>query len=334
MSALDDLIDRAKARSAHIVLPEGEDERIVEGGVKAAGVGLASLTLLGKAQKIRALVEAAHGGAEVLAKGDIAIVDPSSSDRVEAFADKLLAFRGGKIADRAQALDLARDNLVHAAMMVREGHADGTLGGAVHTTADTVRTALQIIGKASGASVVSSFFLMVLPNGRQGEEEMVLFSDCGLVVEPDAGQLADIAVSSAASFSSLVGGKPLVAMLSFSTKGSARHLNVSKVAEATALAKSVTPELAIDGEMQFDAAFVGSVGAAKAPGSEVAGKANVFIFPNLDAGNIGYKIAQRIGGAQALGPVLQGLRKPANDLSRGCTADDVFKMIAVTVNQV
>ena len=175
---------------------------------------------------------------------------------------------------------------------------------------------------------------MVLPQGRDGREELVVFSDCGLVVEPDAEQLAGIAIDSAASFKALSGQEPLVAMLSFSTMGSARHHNVSKVHEAARLAREMAPDLRIDGEMQFDAAFDAHVGNSKAPGSLVAGKANVFIFPNLDAGNIGYKIAQRIGGAKAIGPVLQGLVKPANDLSRGCNAEDVFNMIAVTVNQV
>ena len=334
MSALKSLIDAAKAAPAHIVLPEGTDPRIIEGGLRAVREGVARITLLGPVAGVSELVGAVEGGAAALKSGAVMIADPQHAPDEAAYAAALMGFRGGKVADEAAAIRLVHDPLVHAALMVRLGHADGTLGGAVYTTADTVRVALQMIGKAADARVVSSFFLMVLPNGRGGAEEVVVFSDCGLVVDPDAEQLAGIAVASAASFRALTGQEPLVGMLSFSTKGSARHAHVSKVTEATQIARSLAPELKIDGELQFDAAFDLGVGGSKAPGSEVAGRANVFIFPNLDAGNIGYKIAQRIGGAMALGPVLQGLAKPANDLSRGCNAEDVFNMIAVTVNQV
>ncbi len=334
MSALQKLISSAAGAPSHIVLPEGEDGRIIEGAVAAVKAGLAEITLLGNEGFITDQIAELDGGEAALNSGKIMIVDPANSPKSDMFADSLLEFRAGKVADRDAALALVRDPLVYAAMMVRLGDADGTLGGAVYTTGDTVRTALQIIGKAKDTKIVSSFFLMVLPNGRNGSEEVVVFSDCGLVVDPDAEQLAGIAIASATSFTALTNEEPAVAMLSFSTMGSARHVNVSKVSEATRLAKEQAPELKIDGELQFDAAFVESVGQSKAPDSAVAGKANVFIFPNLDAGNIGYKIAQRIGGAMALGPVLQGLAKPANDLSRGCNADDVFNMIAVTVNQV
>ncbi|MGB7285311.1 MAG: phosphate acetyltransferase [Salaquimonas sp.] len=334
MSALQRLIKAAAAAPSHIVLPEGEDIRIIEGGLASVRGGIAKITLLGNQSAILKKLSGFDGGEAAVKSGDVMILDPVTSDQAEGYAASLLEFRSGKVADKTAALKLVHDPLVYAAMMVREGNADGTLGGAVYTTADTVRTALQIIGKAADAKIVSSFFLMVLPKGRHGNEEVVVFSDCGLVVDPDSAQLAGIAIASAASFKALTNEEPLVGMLSFSTKGSARHANVSKVSEATALAKELAPNLNIDGELQFDAAFVDSVGASKAPGSEVAGKANVLIFPNLDAGNIGYKIAQRIGGAMALGPVLQGLAKPANDLSRGCTADDVLNMIAVTVNQV
>lgn len=334
MSALQKLVTAAANSPSHIVLPEGEDIRIIEGGLAAVRGGLAKITLLGNVDIISQRIARFDGGEVAVNSGDVTIIDPVSSSKSDEFANNLLDFRAGKVADKAAALALVHDPLVFAGMMVRVGDADGTLGGAVYTTADTVRTALQIIGKAKDAKIVSSFFLMVLPNGRNGGEEVVVFSDCGLVVDPDPEQLAGIAIASAASFQALTKEEPVVGMLSFSTMGSARHINVSKVSEATRLAKELTPELKIDGELQFDAAFVSSVGQSKAPDSEVAGKANVFIFPNLDAGNIGYKIAQRIGGAMALGPVLQGLAKPANDLSRGCTAADVFNMIAVTVNQV
>jgi len=218
-------------------------------------------------------------------------------------------------------------------MMVRNGHADGTVGGAVATTSDTVRAALQIIGKAKSAPLVSSFFLMVLPENHPSGRDAMVFGDSGLVIDPDAQELAAIAAASAASYTQLLGDTPKVALLSFSTMGSARHAAVTKVTEAAALLKEQHPDLASDGELQFDAAFVPDVGASKAPNSATAGQANVMIFPNLDAGNIGYKIAQRIGGCDAIGPVLQGLAKPANDLSRGCVASDVTNMIAVTALQ-
>ena len=214
-------------------------------------------------------------------------------------------------------------------MMVREGDADGTVGGAVETTSNVVRTALQIIGKAKGVDTVSSYFLMLIEGGSRP----VIFADCGLVLQPTSEELASIAIASSQSLTALTGLAPKVAMLSFSTKGSvpqSAHESLGRIAEAVDLVKERAPDLPIDGELQFDAAIVPEVGAKKAPGSDVAGAANVFVFPSLSAGNIGYKIAQRIGGATALGPILQGLAKPANDLSRGCSAEDVFQMIAIT----
>lgn len=232
-----------------------------------------------------------------------------------------------------QAEAMAKTPLGFAAMMVREGDADGTVAGAVATTADVVRHALQIIGKAEGASLVSSFFLMLLCQSHHQKKGAFVFADCGLVVEPDSAQLADIAIQSADSYRQLTEKDAAVAMLSFSTGGSAAHERVSKVVQATRTVQERKPDLCIDGELQFDTAFVEAISHAKSPDSPLKGNANVFVFPNLEAANIGYKIAQRIGGAQAIGPVLQGLAKPANDLSRGCTADDVLHMIAITVNQ-
>lgn len=329
MGALEKLVEMANANPAVIVLPEGDDERILAGAQAARKAGIASPILLGKRDKVAAAAKTA--GIDI---SDIEIIDPATVSKRDAYADLLLEVRKGKVDDKAAALKLLEDPLVFGAIMVRAGDADGTLAGATRTTGDTVRAALQMIGKAPSTKTVSSFFLMVLPNGRNGISETVVFSDCGLVVDPDASQLAEIAAKSAASFSALTGEEAQVGLLSFSTKGSARHDSVTKVADAAALLKAQHPALKSDGELQFDAAFVPSVGVSKAPGSETAGAVNVFIFPNLDAGNIGYKIAQRIGGAQALGPILQGLAKPANDLSRGCNAQDVFNMIAVTVNQV
>lgn len=330
MSMLQDLRNRAASRPAHIVMSEGHDPRIVAGAVEAVRAGIARITLIGPAAGIAAQLTAL--GATT--SDGIAIQDPMTSDLTEEVAAAYFDLRKHKGIREDYAAEQARNPLVFAAMMVRLGLADGTVGGAVATTSDTVRAALQVIGKAPDAPLVSSFFLMALPDNHPSGRSAMIFGDCGLVIDPDAGELAAIAVASAASCTQLLGDTPKVALLSFSTMGSARHPNVTKVTDAVELLKSDHPDLDADGEFQFDAAFVPSVGASKAPGSAIAGHANVMIFPNLDAGNIGYKIAQRIGGCQAIGPVLQGLAKPANDLSRGCTADDVTNMIAVTVLQV
>ncbi len=330
MSVLSDLRARAIARPAHIVMSEGQDPRIVAGAIDAVKAGIARVTLVGPQDDIAALM-IAQG---VTDHPNINTVDPSTSSLTASFAQEYHALRKHKGVTFEVAETQAHDPLIFAAMMVRLDHADGTVGGAVHTTSATVRAALQVIGKSDGAALVSSFFLMALPQGHPSGRSAMIFSDCGLVIEPTAEELAAIAAASAASCQQMLQETPSVALLSFSTKGSARHASVTKVTDALALIKSADPSLAVDGELQFDAAFVPSVAASKAPGSAVAGHANVMIFPNLDAGNIGYKIAQRIGGAEAIGPVLQGLAKPANDLSRGCDAQDVTNMIAVTTLQV
>lgn len=326
MNVLQGLRDRACARPAHIVLSEGHDPRVVAGAVKAVRAGIATVTLVGPQADVAALLtDAADLG--------ITIQDPATSPLTDEFTQTYFDLRKHKGVSMDVAATQARDPLVFAAMMVRNGHADGTVGGAVATTSDTVRAALQIIGKAKSAPLVSSFFLMALPQNHPSGRSAMVFGDCGLVIDPNAEELAAIAVASAASCQQLLGDTPSVALLSFSTMGSARHAAVTKVSEAVALLHTNHPDLAADGELQFDAAFMPDVGASKAPSSKVAGHANVMIFPNLDAGNIGYKIAQRIGGCDAIGPVLQGLDKPANDLSRGCTAQDVTNMIAVTTLQ-
>jgi len=321
MSLLDQIVERAKAAKRHIVLAEGEDPRIIEAAVRAVRDGLARVTLVGRADHIDL------GGVE------IAVIDPATSDLTDGLAAAYFELRKTKGVDEAGAAEALRDPLVFAAMMVREGHGDGTIAGAVATTADTIRAAIQCIGRAEDVRVVSSFFLIVAEEPHHVDKQVFFFADCGLVVDPNPVQLAQIAVSTAASRAQLIGDVPEVAMLSFSTLGSANHARVDHVVEALELAKEQAPGLAIDGELQFDAAIVPDIAASKAPGSAVAGHANVLVFPTLEAGNAGYKIAQRLGGCKAIGPVLQGLAKPANDLSRGCTADDVYFLIAVTAVQ-
>ncbi|MEM9576405.1 MAG: phosphate acetyltransferase [Pseudomonadota bacterium] len=329
MSVLRDLRDRAAARPAHIVMSEGHDPRIVAGAIAAVKTGIARITLVGPRDDISAQLVAAGAPNNPALR----IEDPESSALVSDFAATFFELRKHKGMTREVAETQVRDPLFFAALMVREGHADGTVGGAVATTSDTVRAALQVIGKAKDAPLVSSFFLMVLPENHPSGREAMIFSDSGLVIDPSSEELAAIAVASAGSYRQLLNTEPHVALLSFSTMGSARHPRVEKVTDAVALLRANHPDIKADGELQFDAAFVPGVGASKAPGSTVAGSANVMIFPNLDAGNIGYKIAQRVGGCEAIGPVLQGLAKPANDLSRGCVAEDVTNMIAVTVLQ-
>ncbi|MEM7520657.1 MAG: phosphate acetyltransferase [Pseudomonadota bacterium] len=329
MSVLTELHARAAARPAHIVMSEGHDPRIVAGALEAVRAGLARVTLVGPADDVsRRLAEGGLKGTD-----EVIIADPATSLLTHEVAQTYFDLRKHKGIREDFAAEQARDPLIFAAMMVRNGHADGTVGGAVATTSDTVRAALQVVGKAQDAPIVSSFFLMALPENHPSGRRVVTFSDSGLVIDPNAQELAAIAVASAGSHTQLTGDAAKVALLSFSTKGSAKHPNVTKVTDAMEILRRDHPTLDADGELQFDAAFVPEVGESKAQGSRVAGHANVMIFPNLDAGNIGYKIAQRIGGAQAIGPILQGLTKPANDLSRGCTAADVTNMIAVTVLQ-
>ena len=328
MKPLEGILEAAKRARKRIVLSEGEDRRIAEAAVRAAGDGLAEIVLVGDRATVARRLGEFGTGADAAA--GLRIEDPQSSPLTPRLAAAYHALRRTKGVDAEAAAAAVRSPLIFSAMMVREGEADGTVGGAVATTADTVRTALQTIGRAPGAKIVSSFFLMLLCQPHHARKGAFVFADCGLVVDPDAAELADIAVASARSHQALTGQPSKVAMLSFSTHGSAAHERVTEVAEATRLARAAAPDLLIDGELQFDAAFVEAVGAVKAPDSPLHGQANVFVFPNLDAANIGYKIAQRIGGAVAVGPILQGLARPANDLSRGCSAEDVYHMIAVT----
>lgn len=312
-----------------ISLCEGADPRIVAGALAAIHADLADIILVGDAEEIRAELTA-QNGADVQG---LSIHDPSNSPLAADFAAEFYALRKHKGVDMDKAAKAVQDPVVYAAMLVRLGHATGTLGGAVHTTGDIVRSAIQVIGVAKDAAMVSSFFLMYPPKDAPENARAMLYSDCGLVIDPSAKELVEIAKASANSCRSLLRTEPKIAMLSFSTVGSARHPNVDKVTDALAGLKAEAPDLSVDGELQFDAAFTPSVGERKSPGSAVAGQANVMIFPNLDAGNIGYKITQRLGGYAAIGPILQGLAQPANDLSRGCSAEDVLEMIAVTALQ-
>ena len=314
----------ASAARPIITLSEGSDPRVVAGALAAEAAQIADIILIGpRADVRRALSEA--GGRE---SESMAIHDPAGSDLSSTLADAFYQLRKHKGITPQEAAAAVQEPLIYAALLVHLGRAHGTVGGAVETTSNVVRAALQVIGKTKGTALVSSCFLMFPP-----QSQAMVYSDCGLVIDPDAHELAEIAAMAAQSCRDLLQQDPKVAMLSFSTKGSAAHASVSKVQQATELARKAHPSLPIDGELQFDAAFDAGVGAAKAPGSRVAGAANVMVFPNLDAGNIGYKITQRMGGATAIGPILQGLAKPANDLSRGCTSEDVLQMIAVTVMQ-
>lgn len=328
MTQLDDILAQARKQNARIVLAEGEDPRIVEGAIKAKTDGIATPILLGDSSVVADKVSAA--GAD---PSDFEIIDPLISSKSADYASAFETLRKHKGVDAAAAKKAMQNPLNFAAMMVRSGDADGSVAGAVATTSDTVRAALQIIGVAPNVATVSSFFLMLLDQPHHVTKGAVVFADCGLVVEPNVEELATIAIASADSYRQLVGQEPRVAMLSFSTRGSAKHPKVEHVAAATTQVKNLRPDLLVDGDLQFDAAFVPEVAATKAKDSPLAGAANVLVFPNLEAGNIGYKIAQRIGGAKAIGPILQGLAHPANDLSRGCSAEDVYNLIAVTAVQ-
>lgn len=312
-----------------IAMSEGSDPRIVAGALAAQSAGLSDIILVGPKTEIEAELQA-----QGAVPGDgVSVHDPSDSALTDEFAAIYHDLRKHKGVDTTAARAAVEAPLVYAAMLVRTGRATGTVGGAVHTTGDVVRTAIQVIGLAPDAGLVSSFFLMYPPETAAPDARAMLYSDCGLVIDPSASELAHIAAASAQSAHAILREQPTLAMLSFSTKGSAKHPGVDKVTEATRILLQQHPDLHVDGELQFDAAYHAPVGQRKAPGSTVAGKANVMIFPNLDAGNIGYKITQRIGGYMAIGPVLQGLAQPANDLSRGCSAEDVEQMIAVTALQ-
>ena len=327
MGFIDTIKARAKADKKVIVLPETEDRRTYEATAQILKEGIADVVLVGSEEAIKK-------GSEGLDISGAKIVDPATSEKTQGYIDKLVELRSKKGMTPEQAKEiLLNQYLYYGVMMVKMGDADGMVSGACHSTADTLRPALQILKTAPGVKLVSAFFVMDTVFKDQGENGTFLFADCGLNQDPTPEELAAIADTSSRSFKSLIGPKPVIAMLSHSTKGSAKHPDVDKVVEATRIAKEEHPELKLDGEFQLDAAIVPSVGASKAPGSEVAGKANVLVFPDLDAGNIGYKLVQRLAKAEAYGPVTQGIAKPVNDLSRGCSADDIVGVVAITAVQ-
>jgi len=321
MSILDTIRDRAARLNRKVLLPEGAEERNLQAAAIMTGLGMATVLLVGDADEIRA--KAVENGIDL---SGMIVVDPAKSRMLDEYATLIYDKRKAKGLGREEATSLARDPIYHAMCMLERGEADALVTGAVHSTGDMLRPALQILGTAPGIKTVSSMFLMVMPDGR-----ILGFGDCAVIPDPSAGQLADIAIATAGTYRNLTGIEPQVAMLSFSTKGSASHPDVDKVIEATKLAREKRPDIAIDGELQFDAAIVPSVARLKAPWSLVAGKANCFIFPDLGAGNIGYKLVQRLAGAEAVGPIAQGLAKSANDLSRGCSAEDIVNVCAIAI---
>ncbi|MBQ6594545.1 MAG: phosphate acetyltransferase [Clostridia bacterium] len=326
MAIIDRIKAAAKANVRHIVLPEGEETRNAQAAAIIHREGIAKLTLLGDPDKVRA---AANG--ESLE--GIEIIDPAKGPKCDEYAAMLYELRKAKGMTEEEAAKKVRDPMYYGVMMVKAGDADGLVSGAVHSTGDMLRPALQIIKSKPGIKTVSSCFLMECPNKSYGQDGILIFADCAVNIDPDATALANIAVGAAESARALAGMEPRVAMLSFSTKGSAKHDNVTKVQEATRIARELAPDLALDGELQLDAALVESVAKLKAPGSEVAGRANTLVFPDLEAGNIGYKLVQRLAGAEAYGPILQGIAKPCNDLSRGCSVEDIVATVAITAVQ-
>jgi len=330
MHLIDKIKAKAKTNLQTVVLPESYDERMFFAAEKIVEQGLAKIVLLGNPEKVKETATAK--GIDLTG---VEILQPSTSPKLESYIEKLVEIRKSKCLSRedAQRLLTAPDNLYYAGMMVRMGDAGGCVAGATSTTGDVLRSAFHTIGTCCGIKTVSSFFLMITKDQKFGENGVILFADCAVNPNPDSQALAEIAVATARNCKSFLDVDARVAMLSFSTKGSASHPDIDKVSKAMEIARQIDPNIHIDGELQADAALIPSIGERKAPGSPVAGKANVMIFPDLDAGNIGYKLVERVAGAEAVGPIIQGLAKPVNDLSRGCSVDDIVSVVAITAVQ-
>ncbi len=327
MAFIDDIKARAKADKKTIILPESMDRRTFEAAAEILAEDIADLVIIGTPEEVAA-------NSEGLDISKATIIDPFKNEKTDTYVNEFYELRKAKGMTPEQAREtVLGDYMYYACMMVKMGDGDGIVSGACHSTANTLRPSLQIIKTKPGTKLVSAFFVMVVPNCDMGDNGTFVFGDCGLNQNPNPEELAAIAGSSAESFKLLVGKDPVVAMLSHSSMGSAKHDDVTKVVEATKIAKEQYPQFAIDGELQADAAMVPSIGASKAPDSKVAGKANVLIFPDLDAGNIGYKLVQRLAKAEAYGPMCKGIAKPVNDLSRGCSAKDIVGVIAITAVQ-
>ncbi len=329
MNILEQMLARAKSHPQRIVLPEGDEPRTLEAANTILKEGIAQLILIGNQTTILSMAK--ERGLTFIDQATI--VDPETDARMGMYASLLYELRKAKGMTEEEAAKKAKDPLYLGCLMIKNGDADGELAGARGTTADTIRPAFQILKTKPGVSVVSGAFLMFTPAQQLGEEGFLVFADCAVNPCPNAEELAQIAISTAETAKSIAGIEPRVAMLSFSTKGSAKHELIDKVTQATRIAKEKAPELMLDGELQADAALIATVAKTKAPGSEVAGKANVLVFPDLQAGNIGYKLVERFSGADAVGPILQGIAAPVNDLSRGCKVQDIVQMIIITACQ-
>ncbi len=330
MDLIQEIIRNAQANKQRIVLPEGDEPRTLKAADRIIADGIADVILIGPAEKI-AEMTSEFGLTNI---GKARIIDPKNNPEKQKYAEMLYEIRKSKGMTMEQAAEMAENFMYLGILLVKAGEADGLVSGARSTTGDMLRPALQIIKTVPGVSCVSGAFIMFLPEGsKYGTDCKMVFADCAVTPVPDAKQLAEIAVCTADTAKNIAKIDPAVAILSFSTKGSAKHEVVDKVIEATKMAQEARPDLLIDGELQADAAIVPSVGSSKAPESKVAGKANTLVFPSLEVGNIAYKLVQRLAGAEAVGPVLQGLAKPCNDLSRGCSVDDVYKLVAITANQ-